>query len=354
MVNLLIVLMGVAAGIAFNAAITHILVALSRRPPDWMRLTFAITAMAAGVGAIAVLAMYAGDSPTTHAAIVKWLFLPSNVAFTVAAAWLIALFAGVRPRLWLIGLTAGGAIVLVINALLPYGLLHKSLGDLREVWVAGQHVMDMTASDPHPLYVLNDTLTVAAFVFMYYALAKVLRRGELAKAAYLALAVVLFSATTLLDALTDHGVVSTLYLTQLSFVGVVLTMSIALRRESLLAEKELQAYRTRLESLVDARVRELDETNLELAQQVVDRLAAEEALRERVKELDALQHFAQTLAHRTDLGTALHEACRELAVLFEAGRRPRPSGGRSRRGLPRRAARRCHECGPGCRPARRR
>ena len=275
--------------------------------------------MAAGLGAIAVLAMYSGDSVTTHVAVTKWLFLPATVVFTVAAAWLVALFSGVRPRAWLWGLTAGGIVVLVLNALTPFGLLHETVGQLREVWVGGAHVMDMRQSDPHPLYILNDLLSLAAFLFMYYALARLLRRGERSRATYLAIAVVLFTVTTLLDTLTDHGIVSTLYLTQLCFVGVVVTMAFALRRESVRAEQELHAYRTRLESLVEDRVRELDEANEQLAHQVSERMAAEEALRERVKELDALQHFTQTLAQRTDLPSALHDACAELGVLFRAG-----------------------------------
>ena len=310
--------MGVAAGISFEAAISHGLVGLSSRPRDRTRLTFALMALAAGVGAIAVMAMYSVDSPSTHVAVTKWLFVPSHVVFTVAAAWLVALFSGVRPKIWLWALTGGGVIVLAVNAALPYGLLHETLGDLREVWVFGAHIMDMSASDLHPLHVLDDAITLAAFVFMYYALARLLRRGERAKATYLALATALFSVTTLLDTLADHGVVATLYLTQLCFVGLVLTMSIALRRESLRWEQELRAYRTRLESLVEERVRELDETNEQLALEVTERVAAEDALRERVKELAALQHFAQTLARRTDLPSALHAACQELAVLFRA------------------------------------
>ena len=178
--------------------------------------------------------------------------------------------------------------------------------------------MGISGTSPNRLNLLTDALVVASFVFMLYALLAVYRRGERGKAAYLTAAVAAFSFTMLIDALTDYGVISSFYLTELCFAGIVLATSVGLRRESLRQEAELRLYRTELESLVEERVAELDLTNERLADEVRVRLAAEEALRRRVAELDSLQHLSQTLAGRTELPAALVEATEEITELCRA------------------------------------
>jgi len=279
-VNVPEVLMGVAAGIAIHAAVTHGLVGLSRRPRDPVRIAFAAGASAAAVGALAVLALYAVDDVAAHTAVMKWAFFPAGVALTVATVWLVAFYADVRPMRWLLALSAGFCAVVALDLVLPYGLLHHELGEMSTARIAGAPVMVMSSASPHPLNVLIDALTMVAFAFLFYAVYRVYRRGERGKAGCLGLVVLLLSLTTLVDDFTDYGIVSSLYLTQLSFVAVVLAVSVALRRESLHAETELRAYRTQLESLVDARVKDLDRANEQLAEEVRERLSTEESLRE--------------------------------------------------------------------------
>ena len=317
-VSLPVVLMGVAAGIAIHAALTHGLVGFSRRPRDRVMIAFAAAASAAAVGALAVLALYSVNTAEAHAAVMKWVFFPAGVAWTIATLWLVAVYADVQPRKWLVALTFAFCALVAIDLALPLGLLHQELGELDDVQMAGSHVMVVTGSSPHPLNHLTDVLTLAVFVFFAYAADRVYRRGERRKAAYLGLLVLLLALTTLVDTLTDYGIVSSLYLTQLGFVAVLVGVSIALRRESLQAETELRTYRTQLESLVDARVRDLDQANEQLAREVGERLVTEEALRHRVAELDSLQHIAQTLAGRSDLGGALDAASRQITELFTA------------------------------------
>ena len=312
------ILMGVVAGISIDAALTHGLVGLSRRPRDGTRLSFAVAALAVAVGALSVVAMYSADSAQEHVAIMKWLLYPSSAVWTASLVWLVAFYTGVRPTRWLLALTAGFCVAIVLNLSMPLGLLHHEVGELREVHMMGSHAVGIAGTSPHPLNLLTDVLVVASLVFMAYALRVVDRRGERGKAAYIGVAVAAFAFTMLVDTLTDYGVVSSFYLTELCFAVVVLAVSGGLRRESLRQEAELRLYRTELESLVEARVAELDRANERLADEVRVRLAAEEALRRRVAELDSLQHLSQTLAGRTDLPSALDEATEEITELCRA------------------------------------
>ena len=152
----------------------------------------------------------------------------------------------------------------------------------------------------------------------------------------------LLAVATMVDAIIEHRVVisfSTLYLSQVSFALVIIAVSLAMRRESLRVESELQLYRTHMDELVEARVRELDEANAQLARETEERRATEEVLGRRMEELDALRRMAQLLGGRTARGEALDEATSAIARLFkaryarvrllradEAARGPRPDG----------------------------
>jgi signal transduction histidine kinase len=323
-VNLPEVLMGVAAGIGILAALTHAMTGLVRRPVDRARVAFAIAAAAAAAGAISVLALYAIADIDLHITVMKWTFFPSTVIWTLAIVWFVAFFADVRPRWFLRGLTAGFAFTLVINALLPRGILHEEKGGLMEMEAMGSSVMVMTESSPHILQNVTDVLTLVSFGFLCYAVYRVARRPVQRahlRASYLAGMTAFLAVATFFDAVIEHRVVisfNMLYLSQMSFALVIIAVSLALRHESLQVEKELQLYRTRMDDLVDERVRQLDEAHAALADEARERQVAEATLRRRVEELDALTRMAQILAGRTTLDEALGEATAATAGLFKA------------------------------------
>ncbi|MEE4275288.1 MAG: PAS domain-containing protein [Thermoleophilia bacterium] len=245
--NLLPVLMGVSAGVCLEAALMHGLAGLSRRPRDGARLAFAIAALAVAAGSLALLFMYAAETPERYAAAAKWVFLPAQLTFTVAALWLVAYLSGLRSRRWLVPLTLGYAVALVVNLVLPFGLMIGQLAPLATVSVLGAEFALLPRSFPHELHLLVDALNLAAFVFVCRAVYQVIRRGEGTKGLILVIAGTLVSLTMVMDTLMDYGVLESFYLTQLSFVAVVFAVSIALRRESLRTEAALAAYRGQLE-----------------------------------------------------------------------------------------------------------
>ena len=199
--------------------------------------------------------------------------------------------------------------------------MQDGTGKLVSVRAAGTEVMALSGSSPHVLHYLVHALTLAGFVFLYYAAYRVYRRGDRARAGYLGLMIVLLSFTTFIDNVHGYailGTFTTLYLTQVCFAGLIVATSVALRHESVRVEAELHTYRARLESLVDARVADLDRANEQLAVEVRERLATEESLRRRVAELDSLQRITRTLAGRAELGRAIDEASRAITGLFKA------------------------------------
>ena len=324
--NLPQVLMGVAAGIGILAALTHGLVGFSRRPRDRALIAFAIAAAAAAAGALSVLALYTITDIDLHIVVMKWAFFPATVVWTLAIVWFAAFFAGVRPRWFLYALSAGFAFTLVINAVLPRGILHQQKGGLMEMETLGGSVMVMTQSQPHALQNITDALTLVAFAFLCYAVYRVFRLPQSRTRAWsLGLMTALLAVATLFDAIIEHRVVITfnsLYLSQVSFAVVIIAVSLGLRGESLRVERELQRYRTHMDELVEARVRELDEAHARLAEEERVRVGTEDLLRRRVEELNTLQRIAEIFGGRATLEQALDEVTGSAARLFQARATP--------------------------------
>ncbi len=311
--------MAMAAGISFDAALAHGLVGVRRRPPDAVRITFAVQALAVAAGAIAVIVMYSAESAQTHFMVMKWVFFPAELTWMVATMWLVAFYTGVRPMRLLLGLSAGFGALIALNLLLPYGVLHRVVGSLATAHMVGGDVSVMVAPAPHPVYFVMTAVAAAAYVFMFAAAWLVHKRGERAKARVVTAFLLVFLVAGILDSLQDYGVITDLYFTQLSFVILVVAVNLGLRQESLRHEAGLVATSTHLESLVRQRVKDLDAANTRLALESQQRLAVAEALRQRVGELDALQRISRTLADRVDLSSALDQASLEIATLLSAG-----------------------------------
>jgi signal transduction histidine kinase len=312
--------MAMAAGISLDAALAHGLVGVRRRPPDALRITFAFQALAVAAGALAIIVLYSAETPQAHFEVMKWVLFPAELSWVVATMWLVAFYTGVRPLRWLLSLSVAFGALVVVNLLLPYGALHRVIGDLASTHMAGADISVMVEPSPHPIYHVVSVLMLAAFVVMFSAAWRLYLRGERRKAWLVTAFLLLFLVAGVMDTLQNHGVLTDLYYTQLSFVILVMAVNIGLRQESLRQEAGLQADRAHLASLVDERVKDLDEANTRLALESQQRLAVAEALRRRVAELDALQRISRTLADRADLATALDQASVEAAALLSADR----------------------------------
>jgi signal transduction histidine kinase len=320
-VNLPGVLMGVVAGIGIHATLTHGLVGWSRRPRDRARIAFAAAALSTAAGALALSAMYSATSYEQYVAVTKWVFFPASSCMTVATVWFVALYSDVKPLRFLYALSAGFAALVLLDVMLPSGLLHQKDGRLVSARVLGGTVMTSNGASPHALHYAADALTVAAFLFLCYAVYRVYRTPAAERARNLGLMILLLAVATLLDTINEHSVITTfttLYLTQICFALVIVAVSMGLRRESLRTEAELQMYRTQMDALVEARVAELDEANERLALEAKERRATEAVLRQRVEELAALQRLAQILSGRAELGQTIDEVTRLITTLFGA------------------------------------
>jgi signal transduction histidine kinase len=298
--------MGLIAGIGLLAAVTHGLTGFSRRPRDRTLLALSATSAAMSVGALSVAMLQAAGTEAEHVMIAKWLSFPASVAWTVGTIWFVSFAVDVRPLHWPWAMSAGFAATLLLNSVLPAGLLHATTSE------SARHGLI------HPLAWIHVGLTIVTFAFVLYALFRT-RRGRLSrsKVRYLSVALPLFAATMAVDVLGDQEVIGQL-LTQIGLLAAVVTSSVAVQVDSLRSTKALQAYGTGLEAMVDARVRDLDAANQALAREVASRTLTEGTLRQRVAGLNALHSVSDSLVARGDLSAGLRTAAKHILSLFEA------------------------------------
>ena len=316
--NLPALIMAATAGICVQAALTAAVAGLSRRPRDPVRVTFALQAAAVAAGSLAVILLYLADTPGQLTAALRWGLFPAEAAWTLATTWLVAFATGVRPLRVLLALTAAMCAFVVVDLVLPTGLLHGPIVSVTTSSLAGSKVSSVVMPQPHPWSLGANAVEVAAFVFMFYAVGRVYRRGERRKGLALGAGVVALLAVNVFDALHAYGVVWDVYLTQLALAVSVVGVSVVLRRQSSRTESELAAYRGRLEALVQERMQELADAHERLEEESRRRLATAAALRRRVADLDGLQGISRLLADREDLGPALREVEPRIAAFLEA------------------------------------
>ena len=316
--NTPVFIMAVTAGICIQAALTGAVAGLSRRPRDPVRITFACQAAAVAAGSLAVVLMYLAETQDQLTAALRWGLFPADTAWTIATLWLVAFVTGVRPLRVLLALSAALCAFVVVDLLLPTGLLHGTMASVTTSSLAGSKVSSVVMPQPHPLILGADVAVLAAFAFMLYAARQAHRRGEVRTGLLVGGAALALLAITVFDALHAYGVVWDVYLTQLAYAVAVVGTSVVLRRQSSRTESELAAYRGRLEALVQERMRELEDAHERLAEESRRRLATAAALRHRVADLDGLQGISRLLADREDLGPALREVEPRIAAFLEA------------------------------------
>ena len=316
--NTPVIVMAITAGICLEVALINGLAGAARRPRDAVRVAFAFQALAAAAGALSLVLLYSAGTPEAFTAAMKWGLFPSGVAWIIAGVWLAAFYTDVRPVGGLLALSGALCAFVVVNLALPTGLLQDSAGAIARTSMAGTHVSVMVMPHPHPLNPLADILTLAAFSFVFYAAWRVHRRGDYRKAWVVAAVAAVLLTVNAADALQAYGAAWDVYLTQLAFAVFAIGVSVAVRRQSARTEAELSLYRAHLETLVEARMADLEDAHQRLAQESRERLTTAAELRRRVAELDALQHVSRMLADSGDLDTVLHDIAPQIAAFLDA------------------------------------
>jgi signal transduction histidine kinase len=312
------IVLSITAGICFFAGGIHLVVGLSRRPRDWVHITFALASLAIAGNALAVLAIHTADSVDAYVAAFRYAFGPTALVLHVGILWFVAFYTGVRPRRFLLVMSLWFTGVIILQVALPYGILFAEVSGLREITLPWGEHFHLAQATPNPLRLAVDLFQLAFFAFAFYATYRQYRHGDRGRARLLALAIFLFILSIVFDSIVDTGVIKSIYISEIVYMGIVVIMSLRLSSELVQTEAELGQYRVKLEAMVDERTVELQQANDQLAHEVGERGQAEKTLRRHVEELAVLGRITQLLATVTDLPLALEQVGEAIVHLFDA------------------------------------
>jgi signal transduction histidine kinase len=312
------VVLSITTGVCLFAGAIHLLFGLSRRPRDWVHITFALTSLAVAANALGVLAIHTSGSVDAYAVAHKYAFGPAGLGSIVGVLWFVAFYTGVKPRRFLLAMTLWITAIAVLQVVLPYGILFAEINGLRQITMPWGEQFVVAQATSYPWRWVVDLYFLVFFGFVLYATYRQFRDGDRGRAWLLVLVVALLFATNLFDTLVDTGVVNSIYIVELGYLGVVITMSARLYSEIIQMEAELDRHRGQLETLVQERTSELATANEQLEREIGERRLAEESLQQRLEELAVLGRITQMLVTVTDLSSALEQVCEAITHLFDA------------------------------------
>jgi signal transduction histidine kinase len=272
-----------------------------------VHITFALSSLAIAGNALAVLAIHTAPSVDFYVVAHKYAFGPAALGIVVGILLFVAFYTGVKPRRFLLAMSLWFTGIIVLQLVLPYGILFAGVSGLRSITMPWGEQFVIAQATTHPWRWVVDLYLLIFFGFLLYATYRQYRRGDRGRASVLAGTIFLFSLSIAFDSLVDMGVINSVYISEIVYLGFVVVMSFRLSSEFIQTESELRQYRTKLEAMVDERTLELQQTNDQLAREIDDRMQIEEELKrvayergERVKELDCLFGISD-LAGRRDI-----------------------------------------------------
>jgi signal transduction histidine kinase len=268
---LTILILGTAAGIAGYAGMIHAFIGVARRPHDLTHLLFALLSLAVAAHTLAVVVMQTSTSLIDYLFIHKYFFGPTALAVFVCFMWFVACYTTVWPRRFLAAMSLWIALTIALHVLLPFGILYTHISGLNQISLAWGEQIVSARGTPNPLRLSFDLFNLVLFIFCFYALVQQYRAGNRRRALMLGLALGVFLLSRVVDSLIGLGVINSMRVSEVAFVGIVVTMSLTLSYEVTQTEQLLHRHQEHLHELVAARTAELTQTNLQLAQEIRER-----------------------------------------------------------------------------------
>ncbi|EFO81812.1 two-component sensor histidine kinase [Oscillochloris trichoides DG-6] len=254
---LVLVILGIGAGIAGYAGITHLLIGLARRPRDYTHILFAVLALAASGFSVAVMGLHTASSLQAYLFIYKYAYGSTATVAIVTLVWFIGFYTGIRPRRVLLAMSLWFLLLFILHITTPFGIFYAEISGLRQIRLPWGEQIVLAYGKPHPLRLTLDLFYLALFIFSSYALTLQYRNGNQRAAVILGLALGLFLGARVIDTLIVLQVIDSFLTIEIGFVGIVIAMSLSLSYQITQTETELQTYQQHLQDLVTRRTNEL-------------------------------------------------------------------------------------------------
>jgi PAS domain S-box-containing protein len=285
--DILPIILGVVSGICIGSGLIYLLVGLRRRDDERLHLTFALFALAyAGAIATSILA-YKSASLEAYMIISRGTAL-FTVLTLIMLLWFVSTYTKIRPRVFLIALTAVLSLVGVV-AIFRTNFIHTEIIGLVFVtlpWGETIALLDASESIWEIIFFLSE---FALIVYMVYACIRQFMAGERRAALSLGVGLFFLIFALIFDIVfIDSGMLNFIYLGDYGFLPLLIVMSVQLTNQILRTEDELALYRQNLENMVSERTAELEQVNEQLNMEISSREQVEKSLRQSERRARAL------------------------------------------------------------------
>jgi len=267
----------VIAGICLGFGMLFLFVGLRRKTNKRLNYTFSLFALCYATTLLFGVRWYSATSVSEFLSVNRYDALFVVGAF-VGLIWYVAIYTGVRPRLFLVLLTVLYVITGVARIAYPDAFLGSinGLKTLELPWGESLTLLDSTGSIWAELFVVAQLVSLGFFIT---ALTLQYIRGARTPALILALGILPFVAAILYEILGESGLVPYIPLGEVGFVGFAIAASLQMANSVIRTEEELSDYQENLEIQVKERTAELQVANQLLVVQERDSAAIEERRR---------------------------------------------------------------------------
>lgn len=236
------------SGICAYAAVTH-LGAGVRRPFNRASLLFAALCVLVAVFGISNGLGYQATTIAVAALGLKWSMGTAGL-FLIVFPWFIAEHTGIRPQRLLLGHSSLLAILCVANFFLPFSLQYSEIQNIEWLRLPWGETVYLPVGSFSPWFAVALAAAYFAYGFALYALARLYRRGRRRETLLMMFAIGLSLAGATQGVLVRLGVLQFIHLGPLSFLAMVIVMSMALAHELRQSSRRMQTVLDHIPAVV--------------------------------------------------------------------------------------------------------
>ena len=305
------------AGICLGFGILYLFIGLRRKDNKPLNLTFAIFALCYAITLFNGIRWYSSATVTEYVAINRLDSIFVTGAF-VSLGWYIAYYTGVRPRIFLGGVSAAfivPSLVLIVSPATFTGEV-SGLTEIPLPW--GETLANLDAAGS----IWLDVVLLARLILLGYIIFALFRqfwRGERRPALILGLGILPFIAGIFYEVLGESGVMPYIPFGELGFLGIAIAASLQMSNSVIKTEEALDRHRLNLEGLVETRTAELSQSNEQLKREIERRERAEVVLRESEATARALLNAPTDAAALLDPAGIVLDANEAMAHRYDRG-----------------------------------
>ncbi|MEN8757308.1 MAG: sigma 54-interacting transcriptional regulator [Desulfobacterales bacterium] len=218
------------SGICLAVGLLHLTIFFRRRDRK-VELFFAVMAIAVGVSFFFETRLYCASHLDQAVSAFKSMLTFQGITW-MAFAWFIVLLTGATRRRLAFFMTGAYALAVVVNILSPNTIIYATIDTLQTHYLPWNEKISYVSGSPNPWRILADIAWILLIFMAAESIVRMAKRGLNRRAVIFGAGLFIFLGVGYLHGtLMDLGVLGPPYITNLTFLALILVMSAALVHE---------------------------------------------------------------------------------------------------------------------------